>query len=69
MGTYAKTIVAVLTAALIAAQTALVKGHITTSDWITIALAALGALGVWAVPNTAPLQEPVPGKHELNEDV
>lgn len=67
MNQYAKTICAVITAGLIAAQTALAKGHITSSDWITIALAAFGALAVYAVPNTIPPQEPAPGKHELRD--
>lgn len=64
---YYKSVVAVLTAALIAAQTALAKGHITSSDWITIALAALGALAVFAIPNATQPQEPAPGKHELKD--
>jgi hypothetical protein len=38
-------------AALVALQTALTDGHVTGSEWITIALAGLGALGVLAVPN------------------
>lgn len=48
---YAKTIVAVVVAALVALQTGLSDGTVTPSEWITIALAGLGALGVWAVPN------------------
>lgn len=67
MNQYAKTIVAVLTAALIAAQTTLIDGHITGNDWITIALAALGAIGVFAIPNATPPQQAIPGKHELRE--
>jgi len=66
MNSYAKTIVAVITAGLIAAQTAIADGWITSSDWITIALAALGAIAVYAVPNAAPPQAPAPGKHERN---
>ena len=64
MNAYAKTVVAAITAGLIAAQTALVDGHITSSDWITIALAALGAIAVYVIPNTAPAPPPVQGKHE-----
>lgn len=67
MNQYAKTIVAALTAGLIAAQTALADGGITTSDWVTIALAALGAIAVYAVPNATPPTQPIPGKHERNE--
>ena len=64
MNQYAKTVVAVVTAGLIAAQTALVDGHITSSDWITIALAALGAFGVYVIPNTTPAPPAPHGKHE-----
>lgn len=67
MNQYAKAIVAALTAGLIAAQTAIADGGINTSDWITIALAALGALAVYAVPNATPPAQPEPGKHERNE--
>jgi hypothetical protein len=51
MKEYAKTIVAVVMAALVALQTALTDGGVSSQEWITIALAALGALGVLAVPN------------------
>ena len=64
MTAYAKTVVACFTAGLIAAQTALADGHITSSDWITIALAALGALGVYAIPNADPPLPDPHGKHE-----
>ncbi len=48
---YAKFIVAALAAGLVAAQTAITDGTITTAEWVTIVLAALGALGVWLIPN------------------
>lgn len=51
MKEYAKTIVAVVMAALVALQTALTDGGVSSQEWITIALAGLGALGVLAVPN------------------
>jgi hypothetical protein len=51
MKEYAKTIVAVVMAALVALQTALTDGGVSSQEWITIALAALGAIGVLAVPN------------------
>jgi hypothetical protein len=51
MKEYAKTIVAVVMAALVALQTALTDGGVSGQEWITIALAALGALGVLVVPN------------------
>lgn len=58
IGRYAKAVVAVLTAAAVAAQTVgTVHGWPTASDWSTIALAALGAIGVYLVPNQSP---PIP---------
>lgn len=48
---YMKAVVAVLTAGLIALKPLLANGHITGSDWITVALAVLGAIGVYAIPN------------------
>jgi hypothetical protein len=47
---YAKALVAAASAALLAAQTAIPMspaGH----GWVTVALAALGAVAVYAVPN------------------
>jgi hypothetical protein len=68
MSTYAKALIALLTAAAIAAQTALSDGVVTASEWVSIAIAALGALAVYAVPNTPPPPPEIPGKHELRED-
>ena len=48
----AKLVVAALTAGFVAAQTAISDGSISGSEW-TIAIAALGALGVWAAPGGA----------------
>lgn len=45
MKQYAKFAVAVVVAGLVALQTALTDGHVTGQEWITIALAAFGALG------------------------
>jgi hypothetical protein len=50
MGRYSKAIVAVLTAGLIAAQQALTLTE-QQRGWVTIGLALLGALGVYAVEN------------------
>ena len=47
--TYSKLIPAAVAAALILLQTAITDG-VTASEWITIALAFLGALGVYAAP-------------------
>ncbi len=51
MGKYAKFIVAALLAGGVAVQTAITDNTITTAEWVTIGLAAVGALAVWAVPN------------------
>lgn len=48
---YAKFAVAALTAALVALGAALSDDHVTTAEWVTIGLAAVGALGVYLVPN------------------
>jgi uncharacterized membrane protein YccC len=47
----AKFVVAFLTAAGIAAGAALTDDAITRSEWIIIGIAALGAVGVYLVPN------------------
>lgn len=53
MAKYAKAVVAMLIAGLAVVQTALLDDHITTSEWVMIAAAAAGALGItWAVPNS-----------------
>jgi hypothetical protein len=54
MGKYAKTVVAVLAAALVAIQAALSDDVITNAEKFAIAVAVLTALGVWAVPNQPP---------------
>lgn len=52
LSTYAKAVVAALTAGLGAMATAAQDDVISTGEWVAIAIAALGALGVtWAVPN------------------
>lgn len=48
---YLKAVVAVATAGLIALKPLLASGHLTGSDWVTVALAVLGAIGVYAIPN------------------
>jgi len=68
MNQYAKFAVAAIAAGLVALQTALTDGTVTSAEWVTIAIAVVGALGVWIVPNDPPLPE-MPGKHELKEDV
>lgn len=68
MNQYAKFAVAILTAAAIAAQTAMSDGVVTPPEWVTIVIAALGAIVVYAVPNAEPPRPPMPGRHELRED-
>lgn len=48
---YTKSVLAVL-AAVLTALASFIVGGVTTTEWIQIAIAALGALGVYAVPNT-----------------
>lgn len=49
---YAKAITGSLVAFLGAVQTALADGHITGTEWVVAATAAVVAAGaVWAVPN------------------
>lgn len=49
---YAKALAGGAVAGLTALGTALVDNHVTGPEWVTIALAALGGLGlVYAVPN------------------
>src|ERR1044071_10052041 len=58
MGRYAKTIVAVLVAGLTAATSALADDQITKPEWVVIGLAALGAIGVFAIPNSPAVTPP-----------
>lgn len=51
MEKYLKTVVAVLTAGLLALQLALTDGGMTTEEWVAVAIAVVGALGVYAIPN------------------
>jgi hypothetical protein len=48
---YAKFVAALVAAGLVALQTALTDGTVTSAEWVTIGLAVLGAVGVLAVPN------------------
>lgn len=54
---YAKTAVATLAAAAVALSAALTDNTVTAAEWVTVALAALGALGVYAIPNRAREQD------------
>ena len=56
---YAKAFVAAASAGLLAAQTAIPMSA-TAHGWVTVAVAALAALGVYAVPN-APASRPGEG--------
>jgi hypothetical protein len=47
----AKTVVACLTAGFVAAEVAISDYAITPHEWLTIGIAALGAVGVYAVRN------------------
>jgi len=50
----AKFIVAAVAAGVLALQVALSDNAITSTKAVTVALAVLGALGVYAVPNSPP---------------
>lgn len=52
VGTYAKAIVALITAGLGALSLALADGHIDTTEWVAIATAVVVALGVYVTPNS-----------------
>lgn len=59
---YAKFAAAIITAALVAAQNAVPMSD-TAHGWVTVALAALGAVAVFAVPNVTPVI-PAPTKEQ-----
>lgn len=48
---YAKKFCVALIAALGILSNALADGHVSSSEWISVAVAFLGALGVYAVTN------------------
>lgn len=48
---YSKFIAAAVATGLVTLQLAITDGTVTKSEWITIGLAVLGALGVYAIPN------------------
>ena len=51
MQKYGKTIAAILTAAAVATYQALSGDqHIDAAEWVSVAIAAVTAVGVWAVP-------------------
>jgi hypothetical protein len=51
MNPYLKSVAAAVTAGMIALTAALTDESITAGEWVTVALAVLGALGVYAVEN------------------
>ena len=56
---YVKTVVAALAAGAVVLNAAVSDSVITNNEWVTIGLAVLGALGVYALPN-APKPAPLP---------
>lgn len=54
---YAKSVVAALVAGLTVLAAALTDDAITPAEWVQIAVAVLGAIGVYAVPNKPPAGE------------
>lgn len=59
LGRYSKFIVAVIVPIIIGLQAALENGGIHKADVVKIVIAALGALGVFAFPNTPPVTDPI----------
>ena len=55
---YAKTVVAAVIAGAVALQTAITDGQVSASEAVTIGLAVLGALGVYAIPNVPAQTKP-----------
>lgn len=51
-----KTVLAVITAILTLAVSLLADGDLNVTDWLQLGIAALGALGVFAVPNRSGVQ-------------
>jgi hypothetical protein len=51
IASYAKTIVAAIVAGATALAVALGDDTVSTTEFVTVALAVLGALGVYVVPN------------------
>ena len=58
MSRYLKTAVAVLVAGLTSLQAAISDDRVTNNEWVIIALAVVGAIGVYAAPNSPPAGKP-----------
>jgi hypothetical protein len=58
---WAKTVVAMLLAGAQAAVQVTAEGGITGQGWLTIAIAAIGVVSVYAVPNRAAVARPAVG--------
>lgn len=61
---YTKSIVAAATAAAVVLESALLTSGVSPTEWVQIILAALGAVGVFAVrgPNVVPIAPPAAGR-------
>jgi drug/metabolite transporter (DMT)-like permease len=59
---YTKAVLAVITAMLTLAVQLLVDGTLDLTDWLQLGVAALGALGVYAVPNSGVSDDRYPVK-------
>jgi hypothetical protein len=55
---YAKTAVSAVAAGAVALTAALTDNSVSPGEWVTIGLAVLGALGVYAVPNAQARRRP-----------
>jgi hypothetical protein len=54
MTRYAKFIVSALVAGLTVLASAITDDKVTNAEWVNVALAAVGAVAVWRVPNRPP---------------
>jgi hypothetical protein len=53
MKKYAKTVASAVAAGAVALVAALTDNSVSPGEWVTIGLAVLGAVGVYAVPNAS----------------
>jgi hypothetical protein len=53
LSAYVKTVVAAAAAGAVAVNAAVTDSVVTNGEWVTIGLAVLGALGVYAAPNAS----------------
>jgi hypothetical protein len=60
MKKYAKTVASAVAAGAVALVAALTDNSVSPGEWVTIGLAVLGAVGVFAIPNTPAQRRDLP---------